>query len=540
MFIVEVDFNDGESERELLVLKRSYARIGSLETSHIILDGMDIPCEVQIEKSYGNTFRCVALPHVKGDTQRYDWAGLHRRYACLLLGNIMVSVFAVDSSVADFIMSRQQGKLNNRDALKALAPKEESIFPAIQSLTDPQIAVSLAGLEKCFLGRSRECHFRMDHPSLFPRHAVLKKNSDSFTIEGVSAENDIKVNGKQLQSGSRVLNGGDRIELIPSVRLVYLQDENNLEDIIDELDIDEIVPDKEIGRYSLRAVSGEINPKVITLREGQTVSIGRDPVQSIWINAVFISRLHCTITMYKDTFGITDYSSNGTVVNGEILSPKVETFFPQREIIHLIPGPDTEFLLSDLNDADFDRWCLDERISTESMVTESEPITSDVIAEDIIADSESEQDFSLPGKTDTGSEASMTWEASKKIIDPPSDVLVFDEFVTDLSSNREKMRDVKARSLQSGKIRSEDFGESFDSDSDSFQSFQRNQQRKLRDKEQLNYIDPDLSKSMEEYSYEKVARKTSVSSSRYILGLVSAVIILVFGISLFIISHVIL
>lgn len=70
---------------------------------------------------------------------------------------------------------------------------------------------------------------------------------------------------------------------------------------------------------ALICISGIYKGSIIRIKPEQRILIGRDgKTVDIVINVPMISRLHCEITYHKENreYEITDYSSNGTFING--------------------------------------------------------------------------------------------------------------------------------------------------------------------------------------------------------------------------------
>lgn len=91
---------------------------------------------------------------------------------------------------------------------------------------------------------------------------------------------------------------------------------------------------------ALVGVSGVYSGQVFELSEGSAIIIGRDPAQCELVfpeNRENISRHHCDIRYYKDrnTYGITDYSKNGTFVNGEKIPTNMERMCGSGSIVSL-------------------------------------------------------------------------------------------------------------------------------------------------------------------------------------------------------------
>jgi hypothetical protein len=58
-------------------------------------------------------------------------------------------------------------------------------------------------------------HITLNHPSIQPRHALMRFSDDQWSIESLSARDPVRVNGEPVSLGgpSRRLNDGDRVQL---------------------------------------------------------------------------------------------------------------------------------------------------------------------------------------------------------------------------------------------------------------------------------------------------------------------------------------
>lgn len=91
---------------------------------------------------------------------------------------------------------------------------------------------------------------------------------------------------------------------------------------------------------ALVGISGVYAGQVFELSEDSAIIIGRDPSQCTLVFPEYrenISRRHCDIRYYKDknAYGITDYSKNGTYVNGEKVPSNKEKMYCSGSLISL-------------------------------------------------------------------------------------------------------------------------------------------------------------------------------------------------------------
>jgi pSer/pThr/pTyr-binding forkhead associated (FHA) protein len=498
MFLIEVDFNDELSEREAVLLKRSYARIGPSETSHLILDGIRLPCDIQVVKGYGDTFKCAPVFSDKNRQHQDDsfpWAGEYHRSIELCIEDVFISILSIDAVIAEFLMTHKNEVSCTRDLLDLVFTDKEPLLPAIQLVSDPKVALSLGQVDKCYIGKSRDCLFRMDHPGLRPQHALIKKNASSYSIESIGQDIQMSVNGRSIGSATKVLRGGDRIQLHDSLEVVFIADSQNLEDISNELGPAHFSLPSFSNVKMLRTVSGLINPTALSLREGQTIAIGRDPLHPVWINAAFISRLHATITLLNDAYTIVDYSSNGTIVNGIKLETEKEYTYNSAEVIHVIFGPEAEIMLSDFSDTEFQKWM------RERVPSDIEPDADEVNQEALL-------------------------ESLKEIEVPLASVKEEDYSGMDSQALENNFSETISSEVLSAETSPEGVKSSGDLPK-TFEEYQKKTLKTLQNKDSGNFIDLSLQDSMDSYSYEN-AQKSEFS--KYLILLIITVILLVLGV----------
>lgn len=91
---------------------------------------------------------------------------------------------------------------------------------------------------------------------------------------------------------------------------------------------------------ALIGISGVYAGQVFELSRDSAIIIGRDPSQCELVfpeNRENISRHHCDIRYYKDrnAYGVTDYSKNGTFINGEKIPSNMERMCGSGSVISL-------------------------------------------------------------------------------------------------------------------------------------------------------------------------------------------------------------
>ncbi len=71
----------------------------------------------------------------------------------------------------------------------------------------------LVGAGGAVLGRSRECDIVVDDANVSRRHAEVRPGPQGWAIADLGSTNGVRVNGRDVGSGSAPLSGGERIEL---------------------------------------------------------------------------------------------------------------------------------------------------------------------------------------------------------------------------------------------------------------------------------------------------------------------------------------
>lgn len=89
---------------------------------------------------------------------------------------------------------------------------------------------------------------------------------------------------------------------------------------------------------SLMGVSGIYADAIFRLDPDENITIGRDPKTSQIVideGGEFVSRTHCTVRGDAQTghYSVTDFSSNGTFVNGERLPKGVAVIVPRGSVL---------------------------------------------------------------------------------------------------------------------------------------------------------------------------------------------------------------
>lgn len=376
MFVVQVDFSDGVTQVETVFVSRLFLRVGTSDNSHLILEGVKkLPYEIAIIRGLGDDFTCKAIWSDPASKVDFDWEKQHHLKAEIRISNVSVVVNAISAAVAQHVMRSRDQSSALKD-LELASSLGDGVYPAFISTKSPRVCLSVPGVDQIFIGNTRNCFLRFETFREKKEFARISKVSlGMLEIVKIHPQEVIKVNNNII-SDRLVLNPRDRISFSSGPELVFLTSEDDLQALSDEL------PDfvsflKTEHRRNLRSIAGPITPGFLPLSVGQTISIGRDPGHNVWIDAPFISRLHCTIHVEQEGYVFTDFSSNGIEINGKKLIKGKQEFFPN-SIIELSFGYGTSILISD-----YDEKAAKEYLKSSESNTVLSRLSEETLSEDL-------------------------------------------------------------------------------------------------------------------------------------------------------------
>jgi len=183
---------------------------------------------------------------------------------------------------------------------------------------------------RAIIGRAEECDIGLfGDPSVLGRHAQIERENSRFVISDLATSSGLRVNSRPVARAS--LNDGDQISIGNYVLTFHSRAKAT----------GAIVPilEKEARSMSPPVVQNAwlINPqgRRIAVPAGGSLRIGREPDNSLVLDANTISRHHALIAAGDQKFQIKDLgSSNGTFLNGRRLG---------NEAVFLEPGDSVRF-----------------------------------------------------------------------------------------------------------------------------------------------------------------------------------------------------
>jgi len=310
MFAVELQFDDGVSPNEMIVVRRNAFVVGCSEDADVVVEGSAFSTpSVRIRRGTSGQF----FSHRVGSPEpEKSFNGEGK----ITLGNVQLVIRPID---IDLILP--PGESMDRAGLRVLRKSFSQGSPSSPSLIvrgDETFDISLPVNEAVLIGRSRTCALRLSSPSIQGEHALIRVWSNEYetlnmSIEPVGPDSDIILDGQRLSSPT-ALDFGSKFTLGRGAIEIEVAGSDTK-----AISISAPTPDEGVSRYPCLVSKTEImRPDRYPLAIGRRVSVGRDPSNDIWLNSPHISRLHAEIILREDgKVEITDVSSNGTFYGGQ-------------------------------------------------------------------------------------------------------------------------------------------------------------------------------------------------------------------------------
>ena len=358
-----------------MILRRLYATIGSRESCHLIIDGADdLPWELRIRRGIGTRFFLQKV-EISGSKVVVKEECEYVTFGTVAFDDMEFFIYCIDIQVSKAYLEQPNSQLNSIPS--SFLNVSSDLFPVLYSVVEPKVALSISSLEKLFIGSSRQCMFRLENRELLPEHLQLSNSDHDWYASPVTKESKFSLNGRIVNEKS-ILRSGDRLT-IGSSELLYLNSEMDLNRFSEEVGYS--LSEKSSLRSGYLSIEeGPDAPKSIPMVENKTFTIGRDPSYSLWIDKYFISRLHCTLVPRSDSLEVTDFSSNGTSVNGRKLLKDTVSIFKE-PTVEIVLGPGVRLRYNSGSTGSDQQWSRDaeleapleiEKISLE----ESNPISN--------------------------------------------------------------------------------------------------------------------------------------------------------------------
>ena len=316
MFALEIDFHDGLNDPEVFLVRRTQALVGNDNSSHVILDSLpEEPFSFKIVRGLGRDFqfRWVRKPNLANVTPSSDFSS----YGKVNLDSLEIGIIPLDIDVRvleEAFSERAAMRILSR-ALERSSPR----FPAVAVIGPDNRFVSFAEDEALVIGRSRLCGLRLDSVEISSEHARIGFKDGHFWVEDLGSTNGTYVSGRKI-SGRRMLERGGRVRIGASFSVLGIANEEDLTSLEDWSEERIVQPELTQDYPRVLSTSDLVRPRQFTLASGTSISVGRDPVNDIWIGSPHVSRKHFELNYQAgNSLVIIDHSSNGTYLGGQRL-----------------------------------------------------------------------------------------------------------------------------------------------------------------------------------------------------------------------------
>lgn len=427
MFACEIQFRDGVSAPEIVLLRRSSAVIGSGEHAHLVIEGSaSLPFDLFLARSGGRDFACRLAERGSGVFPSPSLVeGVHSEDVEVELGSVVLHITALDSDV------RLQDKESLDGAglriLRAALSSPSPTFPAVALLGSEPVIVSFQEGSSILVGRARGSDLRFDASSVSSQHACVGYTDGEFWVEDLGSSNGTYLNGVRISGRQKF----DALESVAIAKEFFITGVENFEDVaqlslisvprigggqgiapgekvFSELNSrldsegkpsvssgaskdsflfqstdghaespqrrskDDLFPADGQQRFpAVVSMAETVHPSRFVLPKNREVFVGRDSEGDIWVNNSHVSRRHLRLFLRHDgVVELTDMSSNGTFLKTARLNSDVPIEVrPDLQVFDLQEGVTLGICFTDVAERQF--W--GEEIAKEEASESAEP-----------------------------------------------------------------------------------------------------------------------------------------------------------------------
>ena len=314
MFALEIDFQDGISSSETVLVRRASAIIGSSDDAHILIEGSaSNAAEFCVTRGPGNSFWCS--PRYLDPKSSYSFEeGLYTGNVELSLGDVLTRITSLD---VDLLIAPDESpdEAGVRVLRKAFSNRYPD-FPAVSVEGELPSFISFIPSDFLIIGRSRSCHVRLEAADISDEHARVGFDENGFWIEDLNSSSGIYIDGK-LITERKTISSEQEIILGQSSHIHLIEDRQAVKTLQESQKSQQKRPAPTKSFPCLIAVSPNVRPDRFELQVGDDIQIGRDPANDIWINSPIVSRIHARVMYDGQKLSMVDLSTNGVWYNAE-------------------------------------------------------------------------------------------------------------------------------------------------------------------------------------------------------------------------------
>ncbi len=324
MFALEIDFQDGVSPPEMLLVRRPHAIIGSSEYAHVLIEGSAANLyELRLTRGIGSEFRCQPISKSDNAPAMPPFLdGVYSGEAEVSLGEITTHITSIDVDLA--LKPNESPDLAGVRILRRALKETLPVFPAVAVLGSNPIYLSFSQEDEVVIGRSRKCALRLDSSDVSSEHVRVGVENGNFWVEDLGSTNGTFIDGERV-SGRRFIATSDQIAIGAEYVLAIVASQEDVSRLREKKSNTRAEPAPSVQAYPCIVSESEVvRPGRVLISPSTTISIGRDPSNDIWIGEAHISRVHLEVS--SDAHGqltMIDRSSNGTFLDGERLPREI-------------------------------------------------------------------------------------------------------------------------------------------------------------------------------------------------------------------------
>lgn len=319
MFALEIGFQDGVSQPEMIFIRRPQGLIGSSDTAHVVIEDLrQIGIQIRLFRDLGRKFRCKPVSEDQRSFPPGVLDGTYDGQASIDLGPVRLFITSLD-----FDLILKETEPPDRAGVRVLrqaCANPGPLFPAVVVRGTPPMVVSFVPDNPIYIGRSKQCALRLDQADISARHARLGYEGGEFWVEDLGSTNGTFVNQQQI-SGRVNVAPGSTIILGRDISIAGVATQEQLQAaaaVSPEAGRSPMVQERKFP--ILVSMSEVARPQRLVLSPGMNVTIGREPGCEMWLGAPHVSRKHCVVSVAKNgTISIQDSSTNGTAYDRGVL-----------------------------------------------------------------------------------------------------------------------------------------------------------------------------------------------------------------------------
>lgn len=320
MFAIEIDFNDGVSQPETILVRRPQVVIGASDYAHVVVEDLkEHEVELRVIRDKGRRLRCKPIGSAKTISALGLTDQIYENRATIKIGSLVLEIQALDSDLV-----YKEGEPPDRAGVRVLqsaASVAGPRFPAVMVFGQNPMVVSFSPKQTVTIGRSNQCLVRLDSPDVSSQHAKMGFEGGTFWIEDLGSTNGTFIDQQQI-GGRTHVPAGVPVTIGRDISIVGLDSEEMGEKLLSSASerVGVIPPPPRRGYPAILCVSEGARPSRVVINQNSTLKIGRDPSSDMWLGVPHVSRLHCMVSRSHDNeLVVKDLSTNGTYYDEGVL-----------------------------------------------------------------------------------------------------------------------------------------------------------------------------------------------------------------------------